>query len=310
MQQSSPTSPKAKPFKPNFEQEESFQNLTHFFAGIEENNIPEVISNPDKNRELQILVNNFFTCVCQTFKENKVNPKVFEFTEYCLNHLENSHVNDNNEKPSGSQSDFKQEQLNQKKLIEETSKKVTNRIANQVKIKTPITEVALVEKINERVKRYKDTMQELIESFDLPSNTSPESIVPVLRTKFEYANANSNSNTNSPRQNESKTSNAKPNLKQQLIDITNELANVRHQLRETEEEIQNKDNQIKEMKESLQQLKSKSQNTTLFQEMNNELVDKRVEYGKMKSENAALKKENQNVHKRCEALEQKLSKYN
>lgn len=314
MQQSSPSSPKAKPFKPNFEQEESFQNLTQFFNGWNENNLSEAISDPEKNKELQTLVNNFFITVCQTFKENKVNPKVFEFTELCLNQLEKSQQNENADQQSSSQSDYKKEQLNEKKLIEETSKKVTNRIASQIKIKTPISEVALVEKINERVQKYKDTLQEIIESFDLPQNTSPDSIVPVLRTKFEYANANSNSNLNNTNQNGSKSnvsksSNTKPSLKQQLIDVTNELANVRHQLQKTEDEIENKDNQIKEMKDSIQQLKSKTQNTTLIQEMNNELVDNRVEYGRMKSENVALKKENLNVHKRCEALEQKLEKY-
>ncbi len=40
------------------------------------------------------------------------------------------------------------------------------------------------ENINEKVQKYEYTLQEIIESFDLPQNTSPESIVPVLRTMF------------------------------------------------------------------------------------------------------------------------------
>lgn len=302
MEQSSPTSPKAKPFKPNFEQEETFQNLIAFFQDRDENDLSAAVSDPETVTNLQQLLNSFFTTICDTFIENRINQKVFELAKNCLVCITDR--DDVNHSESSANSEFKQEQINQKQLITETSQKVINRIAKQLKIKTPVTEPVLVETINQRIHKYKDCFQEIVDSFDLGPNTRPNAIVPLLKTKLNLNNSESVSVNES-----TSKSVVKSNLKQQLFDVTKELSNAQHQLQKKENEIATKDTQIKELKDSINDLKSKNQNASLIQEMNKDLIDKRVKFGKLSSENKSLKKENDNLTKRCQALELKLDKY-
>ncbi|OHT08988.1 hypothetical protein TRFO_22223 [Tritrichomonas foetus] len=156
---------------------------------------------------------------------------------------------------------------------------VVDRIADQLKLKTPTTEKALIKSISEKLAKSKQLKEELIDTFDLPKNTHTEYIVTALNAKFASQGQHEELDSSDEQ------------LRIQLSQVSHELNIARDQMRSLRENEQQQELTILELQKKINGL----QNHDILNDMSTEIVDKKIDIARCKNEMTSLRNENEKL---------------
>ena len=180
---------------------------------------------------------------------------------------------------------------------------IVNRIADQLMIQTPTTESELVKSISEKISKAEQLKDDLIEAFELPKNTHTEYIVTALQAKLDFDSDNMKNQKKNPA--DDKSNEIQGNgLQKELTDAKKQLTLFQEQMKILQDEIEKKNQSL----EQFANTSNISQTTNVINDINTELVNKKIELAKIRSDYETLKSDNADLSQANQQNQFKLEK--
>lgn len=282
-----------------------FNDLTSLMKEIDSNN--QDYMTQSQSSKMQGLLNNLFENICKIVL-NDNDSTVFHQINQSIGRLSRQTPNENNNTkvlsphPALDNGNADINIIKNLNDYENEDEDVVNRIADQLSISTPIDESDLIKSISERLSNAEQLKEDIIEAFDLPKITHTEYIVTALQKKFDYESESTNNQNNID--NGNKISNIQDNgMQKELTDAKEQLSLLQEQMKILQDEIKKKNQSLAQYTNS-----PTSQTANVINDINTELVNKKIELAKMRSDYESLKSDNADLSQANQQNQMKLEK--